>query len=464
MNIHDSRLGSDFAAEVLRLNPQTLPRYTSYPPANHFAPEGGAALGGQMITAVAAAESVSVYIHIPFCDRLCWFCGCHTKQTLRYDPVKSYVDVLLKEISLWRQQLPRKPKLAQLHLGGGSPSLLQGDDLQRLRAALESCFDFSKGPTGAPEISIEIDPSDVKDGTIRNLLDFGLTRASIGVQDFDPIVQAAINRPQTFAETARVVHALRDAGVRSVNIDALYGLPLQTAERLTRTLDQVLSLQPDRIALFGYAHVPWMKPHQKLINEADLADSQTRFLHARMASAQLVAAGYQAIGIDHFARPADSLAKANAEGRLHRNFQGYTVDDASVLVPLGPSSIGRFGRGFVQNEVATGRYNALVEASTLPLRRGLALSDDDIMRGWIIERLMCDFAFSKDALLQAFGPAALPLWNEAQGIAVNDSHGLCEVSEDRFWIATQAKVLVRLVAARFDAWLDSASQRYSKAV
>lgn len=445
---------------VLAKYPQSLPRYTSYPPANHFQPTGGLALRDDFIKAVDAAPAVSAYIHIPYCDRLCWFCGCHTKQTLRYDPVRTYITALIAEVGLWQKKLTRRPRLSRLHLGGGSPSLLQPEDLKRLRAALDAAFVID----GDTEISIELDPSDIREGSIAALIDFGLTRASIGVQDFDPVVQEAINRPQGYDVTKSLVVALRAAGLKSINIDALYGLPLQNMERLKKTIAQVIEIAPDRIALFGYAHVPWIKPHQKLIKDEDLPNTSERFAQARMAASMIKEAGYDALGIDHFALPTDNLAIAANEGRLNRNFQGYTDDEADILLPLGPSSIGRFADGYVQNEPATGQYMAKVQAGDIPFTRGIGLTADDKMRGWVIERLMCDYAFGFSELTERFGNRSQGLVELAERIAHEDKDGLCEVSDGLFKIEPDAWPFARMVAARFDAWLELAPRQYSKAV
>nr|WP_246715038.1 oxygen-independent coproporphyrinogen III oxidase [Aestuariivirga litoralis] len=447
-------------AELLARQPSGLPRYTSYPPANHFEPDGGPALLGALVAAASAADKLSLYIHIPYCDRICWFCGCHTKQTMRYEPVADYVKVLVQEIALWGAELKRKVPVSALHLGGGSPSLLRREELQMIKEALHAAFDFSQ----TPEISIEIDPSDVKDGTIADLMSFGMTRASIGVQDFDPAVQAAINRPQSFELTRDVVRALRAAGIQSINIDALYGLPLQDTGKLALTLKKVLNLEPDRIALFGYAHVPWMKPHQRLIDEKTLPDSAMRLQQAEFAANVITDFDYRAIGIDHFAKPGDTLALAAKRGRLHRNFQGYSDDDASVRLGFGPSSIGCFPGGYVQNEVATGRYATLVQTGRLALARGLALSDDDRMRSFIIERLLCDFAFSFDELVKCFGVSALPLISQACGIAAGEYAELCWVDDAGLHMTDEARPVVRIIAAQFDTWLKPAEQRYSKVV
>ena len=446
--------------KILAKYPQSLPRYTSYPPANHFQPAGGRDLREAFIAAVDGADAVSAYIHIPYCDRLCWFCGCHTKQTLRYDPVRSYVTSLIDEIALWKGKLTRRPRLSRLHLGGGSPSLLQPDDLKRLREALDTAFVID----GGTEISIELDPSDIKEGSIPALLAFGMTRASIGVQDFDPVVQAAINRPQGYDVTRDLVEQLRAAGVKSINIDALYGLPLQTMERLTKTISQVIEIAPDRIALFGYAHVPWLKTHQRMIKDEDLPDSRERYAQARMAAKMIAAAGYEALGIDHFALPSDTLAIAANEGRLNRNFQGYTDDQADILLPLGPSSIGRFADGYVQNEPATGQYNAKVAAGEIPFTRGIGLTADDKMRAWVIERLMCDYSFCLSELTQRFGHRSQGLVELAERIAHDDRDGLCEVSDGLFKIEPEAWPFARIIASRFDAWLELAPRQYSKAV
>jgi oxygen-independent coproporphyrinogen III oxidase len=238
-----------------------LPRYTSYPSANHFMPGIGTKLSAALLHAIETSDAVSVYIHIPYCDRLCWFCGCLTKQTLSYGPIQAYMETLGREFQLFRDRLACRPKLSRLHLGGGSPSLLHPEELSRLRHDVDRTFEIAEDA----KISVEIDPSDSRCDGFGSFLKFGLSRASIGVQDFDPAVQKAINRPQSFEITRDVVNKLRCLGVSSINIDALYGLPLQSLERLTSTIEKIISLEPDRIALFGYAHVPSIKPHQRMI-------------------------------------------------------------------------------------------------------------------------------------------------------------------------------------------------------
>lgn len=445
---------------ILSKYPASVPRYTSYPTAPHFKADLGANLMEELLSSLTQEMRLSVYAHIPFCDRLCWFCGCHTKHTQQYAPVTSYVSSLIEEISLVRDKLSFKPLLGHLHFGGGSPSLLTSTDFTRLREALISTFDID----AQTEISIEVDPSDVNEDTLAGLRVLGLTRASIGVQDFDPAVQKAINRPQTFEQTRDVIDALRDTGVRSLNIDALYGLPLQDLEKVAHTMEKVIELRPDRIALFGYAHVPWMKKHQQMINEADLPDMLDRFNQANLAAEIFQAAGYVKIGIDHFALPTDPLAQAAKAGTLHRNFQGYTTDRCTTLLGLGGSSIGQFDGGYIQNIVPTGQYQDAIRKGELPATKGVSLKRDDVIRGHIIERLMCDFEFSFGSLREQFGEEAISYIEEARNIANEEVDGLCDLQNDRFLIPDDARPYVRIVAARFDAYLAQANARYSSAV
>lgn len=448
------------AAHILEKFPQAVPRYTSYPTAPHFKADAGASLMRQLIAGLDDDTPVSVYAHIPFCDKLCWFCGCHTKHTTRHAPITSYIGSLEQEIALISERTEAMPPVGQLHLGGGSPSLLTPEDCQRLRIALEGAFVF----TPESEISVEIDPSDVTPDTLKAMKIIGLTRASIGVQDFDEQVQKAINRPQSFEVTRDVAAALREAGVTSLNIDALYGLPLQTTERLARTIEKVISIAPDRVALFGYAHVPWMKKHQQMIRDEDLPGALERFEQAELAAAMLCDAGYVKIGIDHFAKPDDKLAIAARTGHLRRNFQGYVTDRCSTLIGLGASSIGRFDGGYVQNIVATGQYQTAVANGHLPAAKGFALSADDRIRAWMIERLMCDFEFGFQALEDQFGSAATPYVAEAIRIAAQENDGLCKADRQSFSIPEEARPFARIVAARFDAWLNESGARYSRAV
>ena len=404
-------------------------------------------------------KPVSLYLHVPFCDQLCWFCGCHTKQVRRYDPVADYLDALGAEIALAARTLPGRRHVSAVHFGGGSPTVIEPDDIDSLRAKLDDAFDLDPDC----EISVEIDPRNVDHDKLEAWHRFGITRASLGVQDFDPDVQRAINRRQSFEQTQAVVGALRNAGIGSINLDILYGLPLQTTETLRRTIDLAVSMRPNRIALFGYAHVPWVKKHQSLIDQDTLPGPAERFDMASDGAAQLAEAGYIALGIDHFADQDDNLAAAASDGRMRRNFQGYTTDDAETLIGFGASSIGRLPQGYVQNSVSAADYIRKVRAGELPTMRGFALSLSDRIIGRLIESLMCDFSFSISDLKRAFGAEVDSLLVEAAGIAALEG-AIVSFDGDTFFVKPEGQPFVRTIASRFDRYLTRDKARHSAAV
>ena len=435
-----------------------VPRYTSYPTAPHFHAGVDSTAYAAWLKTLPDDSALSLYVHVPFCDRLCWFCGCHTKQVLRYDPIAAYLPVLVKEMETVAGLLDGRGRAVALHLGGGSPSMLQPDDMVRIGTVARELF----GATDALEFSIEIDPNDMTADRYDAFARAGVTRISVGVQDFDPKVQAAINRPQTYEQTRAVVDGMRERGVGSVNLDVLYGLPYQTVATVETTINLVLSMLPDRIALFGYAHVPWMKTHQKMIEEATLPDLDARFAQSQAAAAKLLAAGYETIGIDHFALPTDSLAAAARSGELRRNFQGYTTDAAPVLLGFGASAIGALPQGHLQNVTATGEYMRHVNETGLAVARGIALNSEDRMRGWVIERLMCDFSVSARELMQRFGDAAQPLLAELQEVAADDDN--VRIEDDAFVVSAAGRPFVRSIAARFDSYFGTGAARHSASV
>lgn len=437
-----------------------VPRYTSYPTAPHFHTGVDDAVYAQWLGDLGKEATLSLYLHVPFCDRLCWFCGCHTKQTNRYAPVATYLEALHAEIVAVGARLAGRGKVVAIHLGGGSPSMLAPADFIALNQLLRETFRV----TADAEFSIEIDPNDMDEARYDALAEIGITRISLGVQDFNPDVQKAINRLQTYEQTRAVVEAMRARGVRSVNLDVLYGLPFQTLEFLLSTVDQALSLSPDRLATFGYAHVPWIKPHQRMIETSVLPGVGERFEHSHAAAVRIVAAGYQAIGLDHFAKPSDSLARAARDGRLHRNFQGYTTDVATALIGLGASAIGQLPQGYVQNTVPTAQYSKLVRANGTAVARGVALTEEDRARAFVIERLMCDFAVSATDLDKRFGPLAAPMRKELAAVAADDPDGLTDYSDDSFSVTPTGQPFVRSIAARFDAYLNAGAARHSVAV
>ncbi|MEM5491578.1 oxygen-independent coproporphyrinogen III oxidase [Hoeflea sp. AS16] len=436
------------------------PRYTSYPTAPHFHTGIDGDVYARWLRQLTPGQTLSLYIHIPWCDRLCWFCGCNTKQTLKYEPLKTYLTALENEMETISGLVDPGCRVTALHLGGGSPTMLHPEDMVALNNMLRSRFNFDPDA----EISVEMDPNDLTAEKYDALAEIGLTRASIGVQDFDEQVQKAINREQTFEQTREVVEQVRARGVKSVNCDVLYGLPHQTRNSVDRTIKQVLTLEPDRIALFGYAHVPWMKTHQKMIDESVLPDLTERFAQMNRAASSLTSAGYTAIGIDHFALPGDSLAIAAASGTMRRNFQGYTSDTAGALIGMGASSIGQLPQGYIQNQPSTGEYQRQANLGQLPVVRGFELSTEDRIRARIIELLMCDFAFSFATIRHEFGGEAENILDEAEYLAGCDTDGMIGFSGGLFQITPKGQPFVRSIASAFDGYFGTGTARHSLAV
>lgn len=422
-----------------------VPRYTSYPTAAVFTPQTGAEFQQEALCGLDPDVPVSVYIHIPFCERLCWFCACHTQGTRTLGPVEAYIATLEAELDLMRRTVPAGLRMGRLHWGGGTPTILPPPLIHRLARAIRAVFP----PDDEFEFSVEIDPTMVDRAKIDALAAEGMTRASIGIQDFDPEVQAAIGRIQPFDVTQACVDDLRAAGITSLNTDLVYGLPHQTPERITDTIAKVRSFAPDRVALFGYAHVPWVSRRQKLIDEAALPDDMARYRLATLAAAQFAEAGLTAIGIDHFARPGDALDTALRTGRLRRNFQGYTADTCQTLIGLGASSISRFPAGYVQNAPATAAYIQRIEAGGFAGSRGHALTDEDRLRARAIELLMCDFMIDLDALQAECGPRAKTLLDTLTRIAAKYD-GVVRLHKHQLEIAQEGRPLTRMIAAEFD--------------
>jgi len=438
---------------------RNLPRYTSYPTALAFDSAHAGETQG-WYGATRPDDTLSAYVHVPFCRRLCWYCGCHTSIAPTYDRVGTYLDVLRREIDLVAVRLGEHAGLAHLHFGGGSPNALRPGDFVDLTVRLARAFRLRPGA----EIAAELDPGMLSLAFIDAVGEAGVTRVSLGVQTFDPAVQSLVNRVQPYDQVARAVEGLRGAGVDGLNFDLMYGLPGQTPENVYSSALAAVALRPDRIAVFGYAHVPWMKKHQTMIREADLADLDGRWLQAEAADAALVEAGYVRIGLDHYALPDDALSRAAAEGRLRRNFQGYTDDAAAVLIPIGPSSIGQFREGFVQNHVPTDQWAARVARGELPLNRALAISDEDRLRALVIERLMCDMAVDVEAVCQGQGKSIDLLTDSFETIDALALAGLCHRDGAVISIPETARRLMRVVAAAFDARLPKTTERHAKAV
>ena len=449
-----------FDATTIERLAAPVPRYTSYPTAPHFHAGVTSETHRRWLAALPDEASLSLYLHIPFCDTLCWFCGCATKIVRRYEPVASYLRTLRAEIGEVGAAVPSSARVSAVHWGGGSPSILTAGDIVRLMDWTRDRFAFAS----EAEFAIEIDPRGLDIERIDALATSGVTRVSIGVQDFDPAVQASINRVQSVAETRAAIDAFRERGVRSLNIDAIYGLPGQGLRELLGSLREVVRMAPDRIALFGYAHVPWMRTHQKMIPEDKLPGVVARHMMAETAAAFLVGEGYERVGIDHFAKPDDAMAAATRAGSLSRNFQGYTVDDPHALIGLGASSISRTPHGYSQNAPSAGEYARRIEAEGMAVTRGLELGDDDVIRAHVIERLMCDLRFDGRSLYERFGLSAMPLIAEARAICAEDHDGLLEATDTGFMVTPKGRPFTRSVAAKFDAFLNGARARHSQAV
>ncbi|SDY80125.1 oxygen-independent coproporphyrinogen III oxidase [Citreimonas salinaria] len=434
-----------------------VPRYTSYPTAPVFSPEVGEPQQDAALRALDPHTPVSVYLHIPFCERLCWFCACRTQGTKTLSPVESYLGTLEQELALLARTLPAGLRMGRMHWGGGTPTILPPGLIHRLAQAVKAVIP----PTDNWEFSVEIDPTMVDRAKIDALAEEGMKRASIGIQDFDPKVQEAIGRIQPFDVTRDCVRDLRAAGIRSLNADLVYGLPHQDVARLDDTVSCVLDLDPDRIALFGYAHVPWVSKRQRLIDESALPREVARYELAERAAARFRDAGLTPIGIDHFARPDDGLAVAARSGRLRRNFQGYVDDTCPTLIGLGASSISRLPTGFIQNAAATPAYVERIEAGKLAGARGHVMTEEDLLRGRAIEMLMCNFRLDLDALRAGFGAGADRL-RAQMALAAERFGDLVEVSDDGLTILPEGRALTRLVAHVFDGYSPDGA-RYSQA-
>ena len=436
------------------------PRYTSYPTAVQFTGAVTGAVYGGWLATLGAQTPVSLYLHIPFCDRMCWYCGCNTVVVNKRGPIEDYVGHLLTEIDLVAAALPQRLAASAVHFGGGTPNMLAPSEFTAILERLRDRFDFRADA----EIAVGLDPRLLTAEWVRAAADAGMNRASLGVQDFNPQVQQAVNRIQPYDLVAASAAALRKAGVTSLNLDLMYGLPHQTLATLERSIDQAISLNPDRLSLFGYAHVPWMKAHQKLIREEDLPVAVDRYDMQRRAAVVLEERGWTRLGLDHFANPSDSLAKAAADGAMRRNFQGYTTDSAATLIGMGASAIGAMPQGYVQNEAAVPKWREKIEAGRLPTARGVATTADDRFRAELIERLMCDLAVDVAAICARHDR---PLETVADAWPRLD-----EMAADGLLVRRGAVVeatpvgrdFIRSIATVFDAHLDAEAARHSLGV
>lgn len=424
-----------------------VPRYTSYPTAAEFvdAPFAEA----QAAALAALSGPVSLYLHIPFCEQICWYCGCNTGAANRSQRLAAYLGALTREIEMVARHIGPGARVTRIAFGGGSPNAIAPTDFVRLIDALTLNFRLAR-----PVLSLELDPRSLAPAWFTAIRGIGVIKASLGVQTFDPRVQAAIGRVQPEADIARAMDGLRKAGVDSVNFDLMYGLPHQDEAVLAQTLETAIAMQPDRVALFGYAHVPGVIPRQRRIDATSLPGQRTRFAMAAQGAKRLEAAGYATIGFDHFALPHDDMAKARAAGTLRRNFQGFTDDTAPALIGLGASSVSQFPGLLVQNDKNAGRYRTLVEAGTLPGTRGVVQSPEDRRRAALIETLLCrETVDLPPDVLEDAGEGLLPFVER----------GLARIKGTRLTLAPHSQPYHRSIAALFDRWRNGGHQ-FSSAV
>ena len=435
-----------------------VPRYTSYPTAPHFSDAVGPEQFTKWVTAIPAGSEISLYIHVPFCRRLCWFCACRTQGTQSIDPVAAYLEDLKQELAYLGRFLPEGVTLSRLHWGGGTPTLMQAEMLAELAEAVFAITPLAEGA----EFSVEIDPNEIDSARIDALAKAGMNRASIGVQDFDDEIQQIIGRIQSFDVTRDAAEMLRARGIESLNADILFGLPNQSKRRMTESVQKLLSLNPDRVALYGYAHVPWMARRQTMIPSDTLPTPEERFALFETARRLFVWDGYREIGIDHFARPEDGLAQAVDAGSLRRNFQGYTDDTSEVLIGVGASAISKFPQGYTQNAPSTGKHVAAVREGQFSTAKGHRLSAEDKLRARLIEALMCDFRIDAAEITQSFDRSksdVLALFRQAESAFP----GMVQVTDEGLFVPADARALTRMIARVFDAY-DLSKAGHSSAI
>ena len=435
-----------------------VPRYTSYPTAPHFSNAVGGDDYTSWIKEIAPGSDISLYLHVPFCRRLCWFCACRTQGTQTDAPVAAYLETLKAELTLLKRILPEGVRLSRLHWGGGTPTLMSAAMMSDLAGAI---FDVAQmAPQG--EFSVEIDPNEIDDARLDALAAAGMNRASIGVQDFDDAIQQTIGRIQGYDITRDAVLAIRARGVTSLNADILFGLPHQSRARITESVQKLLSLNPDRVALYGYAHVPWMAKRQQMIPSDALPTPEERLDLFETARRLFLWDGYAEIGIDHFATQTDGLTVAQRSGKLRRNFQGYTDDPADVLIGVGASSISRFPQGYAQNAPATGAHTAAIRDGRFSVSKGHRFTPDDKLRGRIIEALMCDFRVDSQEIRDRFqvtDAAIHPLFDKVMA----EFPGMLTLASGVLSIPEEARPLTRMIARGFDAY-DMSKAGHSSAI
>ena len=437
-----------------------VPRYTSYPTAAQFTDLDEEEYRG-WLAGIGEGEAVSLYVHVPFCREMCWYCGCHTSIVSSYERVGNYFRVLMKEVELLAAALGRRASISHLHFGGGTPTIMKPEHFGAFLEQIGRHFSFLPDA----DIAVEMDPRTLSLEMVKTLARSGVNRASLGVQDFSPHVQANIHRIQPFHVVDRAVKWLRGEGFAAINFDLMYGLPYQRLPDIERTVGRALALEPDRVAMFGYAHVPWFKKHMQVIPDESLPQVMERYDEAQLAADLMKAAGYEEIGFDHYARPEDAMAKAARDGSLKRNFQGYTVDEADILLGLGASSIGQLAEGYVQNSPRLDMWRRRIEAGRLAVVRGVKVSDEDRFRRSAIEKVMTRLELDMEAHCREFGRSIDALDDALPRLEELAADGLIELEGRRLRaIEPQGRRLLRPIAASFDKYWQPNPAKHSLAV
>ncbi len=451
--------------KLLHKYDRPVPRYTSYPTAPHFKAALSSDEYARILSGIPQEKGISLYVHIPFCRHLCFYCACNTKIIDHNAPVAEYLGTVRREVEMAAKAIGRQQRVTHIHFGGGTPNFAAAKDLGALLDVIGDRFERA----GNLVTAMEIDPRLLTQEMAGEIAALGVNRISFGVQDFHPEVQKAINRIQPFEQVKACTEWLRAAGIQSVNYDMIYGLPLQTVDIMRESIALAVQLRPERVALFGYAHVPWFKEHQKKLEEFPMPDTEARFEMAEVARTDLLAAGYVPVGIDHFALPGDELAKAAQERKLRRNFQGYTTDGEDILAGFGQTSISNYVTAYAQNTDRNIEYRERVMAGMFPVVRGCLLSAEDIYRRSVIEQVMCYGAVNL-AALEGADHFADKAWAGAQAkLAPLVEDGLVTLEDNGLSVTEIGQPFIRVVASCFDAYLPpeaaaDAPQRHAKAI
>ena len=457
MNASERLLSFNSKAKILQLVPNySVPRYTSYPTALNFNEKINSDIYESWLKKLDKNKKISLYIHIPFCNSLCYFCGCHTSVTNIYDPIENYVKSLLQEINILSEKLESKFNVSHIHFGGGTPSILMENDLWMIMNLIKKKFDVSDNC----EIAMEIDPRFYRKNLTTILNTFDFNRVSLGVQDFSQNTQMLINRVQSYETTKKIINHFHENNIHNVNIDLMYGLPEQTVETFSDTLEKIGTINPSRVSVFGYGHVPWVKKHQKLIKGKHL-DNESRLKFYQLASHYFLSNGYEAFGIDHYAKKTSSIIKKVKKRKLKRNFQGYSEDSADVLIGIGASSISNLPNGYVQNTTRTINYINTLKNNKLPISRGYEMRQNDKIYREIINELMCYLNVDLNQIAKKFGKNVNFFSSNIEKLKPFIDSKYIFFNNSKLFIDPEARPLVRIICSIFDQYFKPKKNMYS---